>query len=180
MKIEIDCKLCGATGEQPDHVSILMKRIKDIWIVILKADVVELGDLPPIEAVPIFLDPPGKLLTVAEAIAGSGLSAIEVRSAHRQLSDGFRYVNEEVLDAQGEPMLDKRGNPLKKQRTVRGKSNPKMTAFLELLDDHKETGRFVVTAAYKAANTWLCEEAEAKGNMIIFRANISLVLTRAK
>lgn len=142
----VSCTLCKGEGHTPDHVSLVLDRIKNIWLIVRRQDIVELADLPAIEAVPIFLDPDDRLVAVAEAIADSGISAIEVRSAHRQLSDGFRYVDKKV---------------------IRGKSNPKMDAFLELLDDYYDTGRFVVTAAYKAANTWLCEEAEKRGWRVI-------------
>lgn len=161
---EITCPTCRGECVTPDRVSELDNWLHQMVLVVLKKDVLE---LPEKEEVCLSLEPSATMLRVAKAITEQGLPAAEVLQRHRQLSDGFQYVREEVKDEDGNPVLNSKGEPKVKIRTVRGKHNPKMKAFKDLLDAHEEIGRMVAFGAYAASINWMCEVAAAKGWKVI-------------
>lgn len=153
---KIKCSPCNGEGRHDNKVQILEQYLADIAIVVLKKDVLE---LPEKERVTIDLSPSQTMMNVAKAITEQGLPAAEILQRHRQLSDGFQYVRDEIPDT-----LDpKTGKPKYKIRIVRGKKNPKIAATKELLAAHEEVGRFVIFGAYKASIDWLCETAQEEG-----------------
>lgn len=160
----IKCVLCDGVGAHVDRISELEEWLAGIAIVVRKSDVMELPDK---EVVVVSAEPTGTMTRVAKAITEQGLSAIEVMSRHRQLSDGFQYVREPVLDEDGQPVLDKDGKEKVKIKVVRGKVSPKMEQFKMVLAAHEEVGRFVAFGAYTASIDWLCDVAEKEGWKVI-------------
>jgi hypothetical protein len=145
------CDPCGGSGKTEDNVLRLKEALANIALVVYKKEVVELPDK---EFVTIHCPPTPVMLNVAQSIANSGLSAIEVISKLSQLADGFQYQHEKVV--KGDKIV-KKSLP-----TIRGKT-PKDAVVRDLLAKHEEVGRFVIYAAYTEAIDHLCTLVQEEG-----------------